>query len=68
MKILMIRILCLSAIMLQAQDITNKLGGNTANETYDVTDSGDNLLFRVQGDGVVSIRGDVELWEGIYLY
>ena len=43
-------IICLSAFVLQAQDITNKLGGNTANETYDVTDSNDNLLFRVQGD------------------
>jgi len=41
----------LSVLTLQAQDITNKLGGNTATETYDVTDSGDNLLFRVQGDG-----------------
>ncbi len=45
-----ITILCLSVIVLQAQDITNKLGGNTAAETYDVTDSNDNLLFRVQGD------------------
>ncbi len=48
-------ILFLSTFMLQAQDITNKLGGNTANETYDVTDSADNVLFRVQGDGNVLI-------------
>ncbi len=48
-------ILCLSVFLLQAQDITNKLGGNTANETYDVTDSADNVLFRVQGDGKVGI-------------
>jgi len=48
-------ILCLSAIVLQAQDITNKLGGTTANETYDVTDPADEVLFRVQGDGNVGI-------------
>ncbi|MCJ7801072.1 MAG: hypothetical protein MUP82_01790, partial [Candidatus Marinimicrobia bacterium] len=40
---------------LQAQDITNKLGGNTAAVKYDVTDSGNNVLFRVQGDGNVGI-------------
>ena len=38
-----------------AQDITNKLGGSTATETYDVTDSADNVLFRVQGNGDVGI-------------
>ena len=42
-------------LQLQAQDINAKLGGNTANETYDVTDSGDNILFRIQGDGNVGI-------------
>ncbi|NHZ86795.1 MAG: hypothetical protein GWP19_13125 [Planctomycetia bacterium] len=47
----LLTILCLGVFVLQAQDITNKLGGNTANETYDVTDSNDNVLFRVQGDG-----------------
>ncbi|NHZ86794.1 MAG: hypothetical protein GWP19_13120 [Planctomycetia bacterium] len=48
-------ILCLGVFVLQAQDITNKLGGDTANETYDVTDSANNVLFRVQGDGKVGI-------------
>ncbi len=48
-------ILCLNVFVLQAQDITNKLGGDTANETYDVTDSADNVLFRVQGDGKVGV-------------
>ncbi|MFC1785536.1 tail fiber domain-containing protein [Candidatus Neomarinimicrobiota bacterium] len=33
-----------------AQSITSKLGGNDNTVTYDVTDSGDNLLFRIQGD------------------
>ena len=41
--------------LVNAQDITNKLGGDTANETYDVTDSNGDLLFRVQGDGKVGI-------------
>lgn len=40
---------------LNAQNITNKLGGNTANEIYDVTDSADKVLFRVQGDGNVGV-------------
>ena len=43
-------IICWSVFALQAQDITNKLGGDTATDTYDVTDSANNLLFRVQGD------------------
>ena len=45
------------AVSINAQDITNKLGGNTAAETYDVTDSADNLLFRVQGDGGALFSG-----------
>ena len=53
-----ITFLCLGAIVLQAQDITNKLGGSTATETYDVIDSADNVLFRVQGDGNVGIGTD----------
>ncbi len=48
-------IILLMTLPLQAQDITNKLGGNTVNETYDVTDSNDNVLLRVQGDGDVGI-------------
>ncbi len=48
-------IILLITLSLQAQDITSKLGGNTASETYDVTDSGDNVLLRVQGDGKVGI-------------
>ena len=51
-------ILFFSAFVLQAQDITNKLGGDTAAETYDVTDNNDNLLFRVQGDGKVGVGTD----------
>jgi len=50
-----ITILCLSAFVLQAQDITNKLGGISAGDTYDVTDSADKVLFRVKGDGNVGI-------------
>lgn len=49
-KAMIVIIILMMIIPLQAQDIISKLGGNTANETYDVTDSGDNLLFRVQGD------------------
>ena len=36
--------------LIYSQDIIGKLGGITAAETYDVTDSADKLLFRVQGD------------------
>ena len=54
----LVTILCLSTLVLQAQDITNKLGGDTATETYDVTDSGDNLLFRVQGDKGALFTGE----------
>ncbi|NHZ86793.1 MAG: hypothetical protein GWP19_13115 [Planctomycetia bacterium] len=54
-------VLWLSTFVLQAQDITNKLGGNTVNDTYDVTDSNDNILFRVRGDGSVSI-GNPPMW------
>jgi hypothetical protein len=46
----LITILIVLTTIIFTQDITNKLGGNTAAETYDVTDSNDNLLFRVQGD------------------
>lgn len=55
MKKILILLVLIISLPLHAQDITNKLGGNTANETYDVTDSNDNLLFRVQGDGNVGI-------------
>jgi len=48
----------LGTVVLQAQDITNKLGGTEATDTYDVTDSADNVLFRVQGDGKVGIGTD----------
>jgi len=54
----LITILIVLTTFIIAQDITNKLGGNTAAETYDVTDSGDNVLFRVQGDGNVGIGTD----------
>ena len=57
MKKLLI-ILCLNAFLLQAQDITNKLGGNTANDTYDIIDSNDNVLLRVEGTGEVGIGTD----------
>ena len=43
------------------QDITNKLGGNTASETYEITDSNDNVLMKVQGDGPVTITGLVTM-------
>ena len=57
MKIAPILILSIlmSSNLIIGQDITNKLGGDTANETYDVTDSADKILFRVQGDGNVGI-------------
>jgi len=55
MKNLGIILVTLFITQLFAQDITNKLGGNTANETYDVTDSADNVLMRVQGDGKAMI-------------
>jgi len=42
---------------LQAQSINAKLGGNTSSETFDVTDSGENLLYRVQGDAAALFRG-----------
>jgi hypothetical protein len=61
MNKLLIILITLFAIPLQAQDITNKLGGNTAAETYDVTDSADNVLFQVRGDGDVNIGGDDHL-------
>ncbi|MFC1785698.1 tail fiber domain-containing protein, partial [Candidatus Neomarinimicrobiota bacterium] len=49
-SILIFTILFLSINITNAQDIVSKLGGTTATETYDVTDSADNLLFRIQGD------------------
>ena len=56
MKNLFITFFVLLLILpIQAQDITNKLGGNTANDTYDIIDSNDNLLFQVQGNGKVGI-------------
>ena len=57
MKKYVLVILSLYICQLYPQDITNKLGGNTSNETYDITDSGDNVLFSVQGDGNVIING-----------
>lgn len=39
-KILILLALTIT-LQLQAQDINAKLGGNTANETYDITDSSD---------------------------
>ncbi len=47
--------LFLFTISINAQDITAKLGGTTANETYDITDSADKVLLRVQADGKVGI-------------
>jgi hypothetical protein len=58
MKILnLIIIIAIITLPLKAQDITNKLGGNTATDTYDVTDSADNVLFRVRGDGRSGMGG-----------
>ena len=59
MNKLTIAVILMITIPLQAQDITNKLGGNTANETYDVTDSADNVLFQVRGDGDINIGGEI---------
>jgi len=61
-----ILILVLFSLQLLAQEITNKLGGETSNETYDITDSNDTQLFRVEGDGTVLIgtnaqNGDLEI-------
>ncbi|MFC1566137.1 hypothetical protein ACFL4B_04290 [Candidatus Neomarinimicrobiota bacterium] len=53
--LLLVISIILSFNTIQAQDIVNKLGGNTASETYDVTDSNDNILLRVQGNGKVGI-------------
>ena len=47
--------LCLSFNTINAQDITNKLGGADNTVTYDITDSADKVLLRVQGDGKVGI-------------
>lgn len=43
---------------LLGQDITNKLGSTTESATYDVTDSADNVLFRVEGNGEIGIGTD----------
>lgn len=51
----LIIILTFLTVQINAQDITNKLGGSGAGDTYDVTDSGNNLLLRIQGDGKVGI-------------
>ena len=53
----LLAVLCLSIFLVYAQDITNKLGGNTASETYDITDSDDDLLLRVQGDNGLLVNG-----------
>lgn len=50
--------LFLLTISINAQDITNKLGGTSDAETYDVTDSADKVLLRVQADGKVGIGDD----------
>lgn len=50
-------ILILMTIPIIAQDITNKLGGDTSNETYSITDSNDNALFQVRGDGRAGMGG-----------
>ncbi len=59
MKKILILLMLLISLPIQAQDITNKLGGTTANETYDVTDSADKILLRVQGDGQVGIGTNI---------
>ena len=51
---LVILSICLITI-LPAQSITNTLGGNTDADVFDVEDSGNNTLLRVQGDGDVGI-------------
>ena len=51
-------IIAIILLPLQAQDITNKLGGTTDEVKYDVTDSADKVLLRVQGDGGVGIGTD----------
>ncbi len=48
-------ILCFGLIT--AQDITNKLGGTGAGDTYDVTDSGGSVLMRLQGDNGFVLNG-----------
>ncbi len=56
MKNTLIKLIVLTIILpLQAQDITHKLGGNTTAETFDITDSNDNLLFRMNGEGNAGI-------------
>ena len=45
-------------IPLIGQDITNKLGSTTETATYDVTDSADNVLLRIEGNGEIGIGTD----------
>ena len=58
-------IITLFAIQIFAQDITNKLGGTGAGDTYDVTDSGGNVLLRVQGDGEIENFGNTQFNEEV---
>lgn len=53
-----IKLILFICIPLFAQDITNKLGGASESETYDITDSADNVLVRVEGNGEVGIGTD----------
>ncbi len=62
MKKILILLTLIIIMPLQAQNIINKLGGTDNTVTYDVTDSGDNLLFRVQGDAGALFLGT--LWGG----
>jgi len=48
-------VFCLPGAELQAQDITNKIGGTAADDTFQVTDSNDTVLMEVQADGMVGI-------------
>ncbi|MFC1550181.1 hypothetical protein ACFL46_02695 [Candidatus Neomarinimicrobiota bacterium] len=52
--ILVILSICIITF-LPAQSITNTLGGNTDVEVFDVEDSDNNTLLRIQGDGKVGI-------------
>ena len=55
MKYSLVFFLIIFTFQLYAQDITNKLGGTSSAEFYDVIDSADKTLFRIQGDGKVGI-------------
>lgn len=43
------------AVQLHAQSITNKLDGISESETFDITDSSDNVLLRIEGNGEFGI-------------